>query len=56
MLGYAARQVHSGGIVVALDDNRQPGHKDTLPGGVAELAHEKAMAIDIMNATESERS
>jgi len=35
-------EVHSGGKVFALDGNRQPGRNEMLPGGVVELAHEKA--------------
>jgi hypothetical protein len=35
-----APEIHSGGKVVALEGNRQPGQ--TLPGSAVELAHEKA--------------
>ena len=35
-------EIHSGGKVVAIEGNRQPGWKETLPGGAVELVHEKA--------------
>jgi hypothetical protein len=35
-------EVYSGGKVVALEGNRQPGQKEMLSGGAVELAHEKA--------------
>jgi len=35
-------EVHSGGKVIAIEGNRRPGRKETLAGGVVELAREKA--------------
>jgi hypothetical protein len=39
---FQGPEVYSGGKVIALEGNCQPGQKEMLLGGAVEVAHEKA--------------